>query len=338
MNINSTPWITLSLVLVAVACSGPQKTSERASGRGELIRERGAEAPAEEGVDKGAKTASAEAAVDTRHRVQLSPPQRVGDRGKVTYKAVRSVTQQFGVGMNVPPQTRVVTVILTGTETVREVSKDGRSLWSDIEVERCDVSLGETSQEVLQAGAVVSVKRTGPEPRLLVDGAAAGRKAAMSLRLLFSTKDLKASDHKIFGTDEPRAVGDSWGHNTEAVAELFSGLKMVVDPQSVSGSSTLTAVKPCGKTRCQVTTTSFQIADFRPAKLRPNMDVVDTGFTGFAHRTLAVDPRLGPSEGKEGFVMEMTLSTQRGDQELQVKSTFDFKRDFTWQPLQPAAP
>ncbi|HAN30575.1 MAG TPA: hypothetical protein DCQ06_03165 [Myxococcales bacterium] len=328
----------VTIAALSWACGATTtQTGQQARGRGAPIAERGATKPSgESSAEPGATESPSQA--QSSHRVQLSRPLKVDDRGRVHIKVVSEIRQSFTMGDKNRETNQKLQVEVKAIQTVRKVTAEGRVLSIDLLIDQAIANVGDTEVELAPKGSVLSVKRFGSPPRMTLDGGPVSMKIKRLLKQVFSIKDLSSTDQELFGTDTTLSVGETWLVNGEALSEMFSKIGLNVAAENISGESTLLGVNKCGQTVCQKTKTDFSASDFQPMKATPNVDVQDASFSGYAKRSLAAVPMSGPSTANEGFDMVMKLAMERNGVVMEMGRSVIYKRSYTWVPMRAAAP
>lgn len=179
--------------MVAMACGAPATTVEHA--------------------------ASVEEPSGTRYPIRLERAEHAGQRWRVNAVARDSRVRE-PVGIEGERMEETVVVELTAVTEVLEVDGEGRQLRDQHTIERLEATVeGETPGAILPPGSVVTVIR-GDDPVVLVDGAepAEAILEALDLALDFG---VDTNDDEVFGTSEPRAIGERWPVDVERAQRMF---------------------------------------------------------------------------------------------------------------------
>lgn len=184
----------------------------------------------------------ATAAGEEQYNVRFSHPDKEGD----TY--VRSVQAQFSVDSTrrvpgYPPhrQQQSFTVELTGTVQVLAVDQTS----GEPTKLSCTLSkLLRDGRTVLGEGTVVIAENKDGDTKYTVDDEPVAPPVAQALTEVLPVHRPGAPDNDdtIFGTSEPKKVGDSWPVNRDATARAFSHEGVEVDKDHVAGTVKLTGI------------------------------------------------------------------------------------------------
>jgi len=183
------------------------------------------------------------AADGEEYNIRLSHPEKVGDA------YIRSVHAQFKMDntsrvRGYPPQRRqeAFTVEMEGTVQVLAVDeKSGQATRLS-----CTVSkLARDGRPLFPEGTVVVAENKEGTTQYTVDGQQVAPPAAQALGEVLSahTPGAPDNDDTLFGTNEPKKVGDTWPADRQAAARAFSHEGVEVSKDHVTGTVRLAAVK-----------------------------------------------------------------------------------------------
>ena len=352
------------LLLSIAACAGaPVQSQGHAHGRGAQVAERGPESPPQSadsatpsdktppaaGSQAGSKPTSTATATNPGNpangaqtsgaqtkgpwKVDLSPVAKVGER--FTMQVAASMQQTFiqrvdGDERKVDVQ-RSLNAKAIGK--VLEVNAQGQILRSEYTITSCVGRTAKGERDVLAAGTVLTVRRTGPKPRLDADSGPLSAEDALLLKLVFSTSEPKATDQEMFGTAVRVHVGEQWTIDTDKTAELLAKAGAIIDPADLSGSTTLQAATPCGGTTCLRVLTRFTATGVRMAAIPPQATIVDSGITGISLRTLPVDGSKSRATTDDRFTMHLIVSATKADKDIEIEARVSSREVGVWTPL-----
>ncbi|MCO4764498.1 MAG: hypothetical protein KC502_23515 [Myxococcales bacterium] len=338
--------VTLACALWLTGCAGPQTTQGVAKGRGAPVAERGPGQTARPN-DAGAagkttgktrppalgKAKGMTTTATGPWRVNMSPRAKVGERFRM--KLTASMSQLFATRVDGQERKREIkrTIVVDAVGEVLEVNDKGQIIVSKYVIGNCVGSSQKGERELLSAGTVLRVRRTGPKPRMDADSGAISRQDQAILRLAFSTSNPQSTDQEMFGTSARVQVGEQWTIDTDKTAELLAKAGAIVHPADLSGSTTLASAKRCGKTMCLGLLTQFSATGVRMKAIPPQATVVDSGITGTSRRSLPVVGGRGPATSNDRFAMHLIVSVVKNDKDIEVEARVSTEEQGVWLPL-----
>jgi hypothetical protein len=232
-----------------------------------------------------------------RYPIVLARPQRVGDAYRRTMKVEVTVGKGSATMEKVD---RREGVSLDADEEVLAV--DARGRWMKLRLRIRSASLVDSlvdshgEVELFSAGAVVTIGRERGDVKAEVTSSAGEVTAKQRGALWFALNDglQTENEDELFGTREPRAVGESWKVASARLAKGIQapGILTSVDP--VQGETTLVALRTDRGVPCMETAThlvSRFTLEAGPAQL-------DIEAVTDSRRVLPLDVRAMPHSGK----------------------------------------
>jgi hypothetical protein len=142
-----------------------------------------------------------------------------------------------------------IDIHLVGDVTIDEVAPDGRAAAATLKVTTF-VNPADKSV-ILPADSVVHAKRVDGVLEPVLEGGTLTDHQKWFLQLAFPLErpGSRVGD-ELFGTPEPRAVGDTWPFNRGYVVEDLHEKGYAVAETGIEGMVKLQEIVPCGKTRC----------------------------------------------------------------------------------------
>jgi len=141
---------------------------------------------------------------------------------------------------------------LEGTITVTEVDDMNREKIISLRVSKCTMSKNDDRNETvaLAKGTRVIVRLQDPDKMFLINNKKVSSNIKKLLELFFSPIDNNVTDDDIYGTKERKKIGDSWNVNRAMAAKVLSKDGVVIQEDSIKGSTKLENIttvngKPC---------------------------------------------------------------------------------------------
>lgn len=171
--------------------------------------------PARPSAEHATPRAAAES--PARYTIRIDRAERAGQRWRLRAIGRESRARAVLVrGTAVERSEEAVTVELTALVEVLEVDGAGRQRSMSYTIERLERSVdGQSLASVLDPGRVVTVLR-GAEPVVEIDGAPADPAIVEVLDVVLEL-DEDRDDDLVFGSRVPRAVGESWAADPDAM-------------------------------------------------------------------------------------------------------------------------
>jgi len=238
------------------------------------------------------------------YKVRISQPEKVGNKFSISSTATEKMSSSVALP-GVPPQEMAYTLDLDGTVEVLAVNdKTAQPTKLSCTVAKCT----RDGEKVYDAGAIITADSTGGHPVITVNGNEADAHTTEQLTSILQTHkpgDSEADD-KMFGTDQPQKVGNSWPVNSEAVAKAFSeqGDGLPISKDDVSGTVKLVSVQKVeGKEYLEV------VADLDVKNIhgQSNGANIESGsMTGHMTALLPADEGARPLDDSMSMKMKMT--------------------------------
>ena len=155
-----------------------------------------------------------------RHAIRFERPRAVGARYRVEASGEKSLRMEQQ-GQATPVRDERTVVRMLAVERIVAVNATGEPTSSEYTIETFEVERDGTTVRPLARGTVVLVERAispDAEARMTVGGAPVASEIATALGIVVSRKVSGVSDDEVFGSTNPRRVGERWNINAE-VAE-----------------------------------------------------------------------------------------------------------------------
>ncbi len=281
-------------------------------------------------------TTSASGDVDDGQRILLFRPHAVGDRNEGTLRArSQTVTRVTVDGEVVSSDVERLDITLVAEMVVQEVNGRGKPTRTEYTVRRCTTA-GEPPRELLPPGAVFVV--TAAEPPAdgsitLVDGELS-EDQRKRLDLVVSTHASTVTDDDIFGTAEPRGVGDSWAIDSSVAAQDLSRIATLsFTSDELSGATTFRGTEEVEGVSCQIVEAAMHGEGFEITGLPDGAVVQDASLDLELSADLPVDTTMPRLRSAKHMHMQMTVDIPTEDGRTAV-TTVD-NENVSTQEMQP---
>lgn len=178
--------------------------------------------------------------------IKLIRPVKVGERYGVQSKAANEQHMTITAdGQAMPPNDEVISTVLTAKAETLGVTPGGRECKTRFTVIKFVKITGDKTEDALPPGTVLVGERpnakTYTKTQFTIADAPVAPDMAKLLGMVISLEnDQGVNDDVVFGTKEPKKVGDTWPVNYKAAALDFTAKQnILVDPANISGTATL---------------------------------------------------------------------------------------------------
>lgn len=240
------------------------------------------------------------------YKVRISQPEKVGNKFVISSTATEKMSSTVEVP-GVPPQAVAYTIDLDGTVEILAVNdKTGQPVKLSCTVAKCT----RDGEKLYDAGTVITADSKEGHEVITVNGNELDARSTEQLSGILQTHnpDDTETDDKMFGTDQPRKVGDSWPVNSEAVAKAFSeqGGGLPLSKDDVSGTVKFVSVqKVDGKEYLEV------VADLDVKSIQGKANGANiTGGNLSGHMTALLPAEEGGRPLNDSMSMKMKMSAK----------------------------
>ncbi|RLB50421.1 MAG: hypothetical protein DRJ42_18895 [Deltaproteobacteria bacterium] len=194
------------------------------------------------------------------HVIQIHRPLAAGQRFHVEVEA-RQLVQTAEAVDNPDEQvidgfTKDIQVAFAAAVLIREVDDAGRAAQAEMTVETFTDPA--TGNEILAPGTELVIGWQDDALYVEVNGAAPDAAAMERLHLAFPLeRPGSALGDELFGTDTPRAPGETWALHENDVVEDLGDDGYTVTETNLEGETRFVEVSPCGDTECIVLEAAF---------------------------------------------------------------------------------
>jgi hypothetical protein len=226
-------------------------------------------------------------------------------------KALVQGAEQDVVGL-----TEELNIHLVGEATIDEVAPDGRAGMATFKVTK--FVNPETQAEILPAGSVVKAKRVDGMLTAEIEGGKAltgDQLLLVDLAFPFERPGTRLGD-ELFGTPEPRAVGESWPFNRGYVAQDLQEDGIAAAETGIDGMVKLSEVVPCGKTQCLRLNIDMEATSASMAAVEGASDVGQGGLRSTIILELPVDETLPVHLEDATTTLTFGATFTQGDQKI----------------------
>jgi hypothetical protein len=216
-------------------------------------------------------------------------------------------------------------VIFEGREEILAVDGKGMAFRESFTVEKFTKTEDGVTSMLLKPGSVIMTDGSQPDAnQIVLQGGVMDEAALAAFSMLMPPhKPNSFTDDEVYGTREPKGVGDSWTINTAAAVESLQE-SLIIPIERMSGLSTISSKDIFGGDECLNMVTEVR-ADSVSLKLVPSGFVPDQGTLQMTIRAcVPVNPSAGsrkeggdiltvfrvkgiPGSPSAGITMEITL-------------------------------
>jgi hypothetical protein len=245
-----------------------------------------------------------------RHRIVLHRPHAVGDRAEGTFRARSDTSQSVTVdGQTVDNEVEAIDITLVAEMVIREVNAQGKATRTELTVRQC-TSDTFASHELLPQGSVIVVTAAPPPAAgaITLVGGTLTEEQEERLDLVLSTSVSQINDDDVFGSDEPRAVGESWSIDSELAARALSKIdKLTFTADALSGGTLFTGIDTVDGVPCQRVEATMRAQRFDLSGLPESAVVESASVEMQMNAALPVDTSMHRLRSEEGMRMQMTV-------------------------------
>jgi hypothetical protein len=188
--------------------------------------------------------------------IRLARPAKVGDTAwfVADTTVVKSVQGNLsGHDRSLKPTS--VAIHFEATERIEAVGARGEPTRATYRVAKCVARFEKGQDVLLQPGTVLTVEAGKWKSSIRADRGYFSVYREIALRPIVSLPNLgDVSDDDVFGSREPRKVGESWAADPAALAKWVSREGAAVDKNSVSGTIKLKGLQTVNGVQCLVVT------------------------------------------------------------------------------------
>lgn len=182
-----------------------------------------------------------------KYEVRLTPRNRAGD--VFLFKSKGSKFQRASIAGQVMKQEEV-SAEFEGTVEVLDVDSSAEPFRLAFTVSKFTKSQNGASSELLKSGSVVLVDGGAGNP-VSLKGGELSDEARKAFDVIYSPHTPgSATDDDVFGTKEPKALGDRWPINAKLAAEDAKRSGIEIPPDRLKGSTELVSKDSIGGADC----------------------------------------------------------------------------------------
>lgn len=277
-------------------------------------------------------TALPEALPEGSYRIALTRPERVGSRIHIQ-RSVRelSTTRVIRARRVVDEQRKQTSVRFVALAEALAVNAVGKATRTRFEIERFEADGPHGPEPVLPPRTVLTVQR-GSKPQQKVTSSAGPLDARQlaAVKLVTTLDVSRVTDQQIFGSAEPRAIGESWPIAGDMARESLAGEGMATAGR-VEGSTRLLGVRKVGDVECLEVLARIEVSGLDPKDMpegseveRGELQARMTGLYPIDHQlplleqhqsmTIEIVTRVpDPKAPKSGHVLVQVQSTREID-------------------------
>ena len=281
----------------------------------------------------GAAPPAARAADEEAYAIKLSRPAKVGDQFHVdAVGAIRTKTVVRTEGEAARTINSAYGVSVDGTVKVLEVNAQGMETKLALTVTTCNATAGGKQIPMFKEGTVITAEwdKEAAQTKYSVDGKPVPDSVGEALGLVLNVNDPEGIvDDEIFGSKQPRRVGDVWAINAAAAAKELDRIGLKAKEEDLWGETTLAeATKTDAGEPALRMKTQFKARSMSGGGRRPDnpMKVESGSMTVATTVTLPVDPAKPPARDETKVTIATELAGKNDDGKV-VKASRSVERE-----------
>ena len=270
--------------------------------------------------------------------VNLSPPEKVGDRYHLISRATETKDEIIARVHGKNEAKEDVTVDLDGIVTVRKIDSHGSATWLECTVTHLRATEGGITSDIIPPGSVITtqaVPLSGDRYQRYIkwQGGKLGPDRIKQLGKVFQSAMPEApTQQDIFGSATPQPIGSTWALNRERGVQYLSSLAITVEPRDFSGKSQLIGIEKLGNVDSFHVDGSMKATKFK-------LTVTSNAKTDKASMWLkfsAVVPRdlsLRSKYSEQGHIELTERGVDANVQGFRRELTMDYTQEMTVEPV-----
>ncbi|MHC4910581.1 MAG: hypothetical protein ACYTF9_12760, partial [Planctomycetota bacterium] len=203
---------------------------------------------------------------ETAYDIVMTRPFEIGQR--FHYRGEGMFMQKTGgvvLGQEDTTPPRKYVMRMESRMTVGAVDDKGRALGAVHVIESCVMTQDGRAVRTFRPGSVLKVTRDEFETEYEIDGAMAAGEEKMMFELLASLDANGATEDEMYGTAQPRLVGETWPISSERMAADFQKqTAQSISVEQIAGETRFVEVTEHDGQRCARLHTEFTTTDFIP--------------------------------------------------------------------------
>jgi hypothetical protein len=241
--------------------------------------------------------------VPLKYPIKLLRPFTVGatlDREIVGKRRTQATkTTAGGVGIT---STDELSIHFEGRITVLAVDNSGIPTSLRYSIHKCIADFGQGAVAIGKPGDAFVATFSDDTVHLTLNDRAPTDPENVAFRPILGVmpKGLPTPD-EVWGSSEPRAVGESWRIQSDPCARMEAGIGFIVESKNIKGESTLVEIKNVMGKRCEIIRTTMECTSVRPRRLALGTEAVSN-----LRKTTEVTLPIDPSEGTISAAIEST--------------------------------
>lgn len=269
------------------------------------------------------------------YAIKLMAPFKAGQkyqlRSKVTYYGKQVITSE---GKVLKQNEKSTVVEGTADVEVVSVNEKGRPTALILTLKKLTQTAEKTSP-LLPANTVVQMGLKAGKVYFQVNNNDVSPEVDKALVDLLGTPDPAAPNYDdIFGTAQPKKVGDEWKMNLSLALKQFEGANLKVSPDQVTGTMKLAGVTATRGTPCLRLIGKITVADFKlPLQLPAEMAIKKSTMEMNLTELVPVDGQSGPLQiilDNAGELTATGLTTEGRPLQLTVTNGQKVEQSYTY--------
>ena len=153
------------------------------------------------------------------YAIKLSHPAKVGERYHVRIHGSNTEQMLVSLGRKTNARSNTVIVELEGEIKVLETDQRGHRTKYACTVGTCVTDTGRGKMKLFEKGDVIVTSAVNGKKDFSLNETNVSREAAAALGIVLSVYTGGHDDDDIFGTKEPKRIGDAWAINSKAAIQ-----------------------------------------------------------------------------------------------------------------------
>jgi len=202
--------------------------------------------------------------VEQTYAIVLERSQVVGEKYHLSASgSEQSTTAVYTKGESVGGKTTAFSMKLDGVAKVLAVDARKQPIKLALTISSCVKTDGETIVPLAKTGTIVICTAMEDSTSFTINSARVSDNLQKALDIAINLSKNRPGDDQLFGTQQPRHVGDDWEVNAAKITQSLAGSKFNFTADDVSGKTTLKEALTVNGQPCLRIATQFQIRNFK---------------------------------------------------------------------------
>ena len=262
-----------------------------------------------------------------KFRIALVRTARVGDTVRLRHvtRDLRD-TRVTKAGRLVDRKSYARRVTLEAIVETLAVAADGRATKRRYRVQRLEADTQKAPRVIVPKGTeIVITQAPGKQGVLSASGLNLSKEDQQALDAVLPTSMSETTEQQVFGSREPRAIGESWAVDVERARAMLdeTGIRPRRPPR---GSTRVLEQRDVGGEPCLMVLARMELDGFALAEMEPDARIEQSSLRMRATTALPLDLARPPREQSVSIETQITLLTEKGADKLRIE--IDSKREY----------